>query len=215
MAQGPPRHAISTPDGTHPRRSGRPVKGERSNAGLWRYVAGLDSAVAWRVAAAIVTWAVVCGLQVLVFEHLRPYRPERGLSWSRRVNRKRSYWLRGKVLQHVRHLAGCQGILVVERNPAWTSQACPRCSHLGERFSPGGRGYPSRFRCGHCGWTGDANVVAALNLKKKWDRAFRYPTQEEAAEARRARKGGAAASREGSPETVGANVRSGTDAPAA
>ena len=23
---------------------------------------------------------------------------------------------------------------------------------------PGGRGYPSRFRCGHCGWTGDANV---------------------------------------------------------
>ena len=197
------------------RRSGRPVKGERSNAGLWRYVAGLDSAVAWRVAAAIVTWAVVCGLQVLVFEHLRPYRPERGLSWSRRVNRKRSYWLRGKVLQHVRHLAGCQGILVVERNPAWTSQACPRCSHLGERFSPGGRGYPSRFRCGHCGWTGDANVVAALNLKKKWDRAFRYPTQEEAAEARRARKGGAAASREGSPETVGANVRSGTDAPAA
>ena len=197
------------------RRSGRPVKGERSNAGLWRYIAGLDAAVAWQVAAAIVAWAVVCGLQVLVFEHLRPYRPERGLSWSRRANRKRSYWLRGRVLQHVRHLAACQGILVVERNPAWTSQACPHCSHLGERFSPGGRGYPSRLLCGHCGWTGDANVVAALNLKKKWDRTFRYPTQEEAAESRRAREGGAAASREGSPATVGANVGSRTDAPAA
>ena len=199
------------------KRSGRPVKGERSNAGLWRYIAALDAAVAWRVAAAIVAWAVLLGLQVLVFEHLRPYRPERGLSWSRRTNRKRAYWLRGKVLAHVRHLAACHGILVVERNPAWTSQACPHCSHLGERFSPDGRGYPSRFRCGHCGWTGDANVVAALNLQRKWQRVFRYPTAEErrAAEASRGRKAGAVASREGSPETVGANVRSTTDAPAA
>jgi len=200
------------------KRSGRPVKGERSNAGLWRYVHGLDAAVAWRVAAAIVAWAVASGVQVLVFEHLRPYRPTRGLSWSRRVNRKRSYWLRGQVLAHVRHLALCQGILTVERNPAWTSQACPRCSHLGERFSPDGRGYPSRFRCGHCGWSGDANVVAALNLKRKWDRRFRYPTAEErAAERSRRRKAGAAASREGSREVGllgGANARA-ADAPAA
>jgi len=162
-----------------------------------------------------VTWAVVGGLQVLVLEHLRAHPPERGLSWRRRTKRKRSYGLRGKVLKRVRHLAACHGIVVVERNPAWTSQACPRCSRLGERFSPGGRGYGSRFRCEHCGWEGDANIVAALNLKRKWDRTFRYPTQGEAAEARRARKGGAAASREGSPETVGANVGSGTDAPAA
>ena len=199
------------------RRSGRPIKGERSNAGLWRYIAGLDAAVAWQVAAAIVAWAVFAGLQVLVFEYLRPYRPERGLSWSRRTNRKRAYWLRGKVLAHVRHLALCHGILVVERNPAWTSQACPHCSRLGERFSPDGSGYPSRFRCGHCGWTGDANIVAALNLKRKWDRTFRYPTaaEKQAVEASRRRKAGAAASREGSPETVGANVRSTPDAPAA
>ena len=140
------------------KRSGRPIKGERSNRGLWRYIAGLDAAVAWQVAAAIVAWAVAAGLQVLVFEHLRPYRPERGLSWSRRTSRKRVYWLRGRVLAYVRHLTACQGIVVVERNPAWTSQACSHCIHLGEGFSPGGRGYPSRFRCGHCGWTGDANV---------------------------------------------------------
>jgi putative transposase len=200
------------------RRSGRPVKGERGNAGLWRYIRALDEAVAWQVAAAIVAWAVTLGLQVLVFEYLRRYRPERGLSWSRRVNRKRSYWLRGQVLAHVRHLALCHGILTVERNPAWTSRTCPRCSHLGARFSPDGRGYPSRFRCGQCGWKGDANVVAALNLKRKWDRTFRYPSAEERdAERSRRRKAGAAASREGS-WGVGlpgvANARS-ADAPAA
>ena len=91
------------------KRSGRPIKGERSNRGLWRYIAGLDAAVAWQVAAAIVAWAVAAGLQVLVFEHLRPYRPERGLSWSRRTSRKRAHWLRDQVLAHVRHLAAGQG----------------------------------------------------------------------------------------------------------
>jgi len=156
-----------------------PVKGEHSNASLWRYITGLDASVAWRVAAVIAAWAVSAGLQVLVFEHLCPYRPARDRSWSQRTNRKRADWLRGKVLAHVRHLALCHGILVVERNPAWTSPACPHCSHLGERFSPDGRGDPSRFRCGHCGWTGDANIVAALNLKRKWDRTFRYPSAAE------------------------------------
>ena len=38
------------------RRRGRPVKGERGNAGLWRYIPGLDAAVAWRIAAAINWW---------------------------------------------------------------------------------------------------------------------------------------------------------------
>ncbi len=104
---------------------------------------------------------------------------------------------------------------MVERNPAWTSAACPHGSHLGERFSLDGRGYPSRFRCVHCGGTGDANVVAAWNLKRKWDRTFQYPTQQEAAEARRRRKGGVAASRESPPEMVGANVGGATDAPRA
>ncbi|MDA8064424.1 MAG: hypothetical protein M0031_02790 [Thermaerobacter sp.] len=184
------------------RRSGRAVKGERSNRSLWNYVHNLDDALAWQIAARLVTWAVTLGLQVLVFEHLRPYRPVRGLSWSRRTNRKRSYWLRGKVVKYARHLALIHGILVVERNPAWTSRACPKCHRLAERFSPGGAGYPSRLACGHClapGLAGlrhgDANVAAALNLKPKWDRTFRYPTQEEvkaAAEPRRAGNGGAA-----------------------
>ena len=100
----------------------------------------------------------------------------------------------------MRDLALREGILVVERNPAWTSQACPKCHRLAERFSPSGTGYPSRLHCGHCGWSGDANVAAALNLKLKWDRTFRYPTAAErkAADLRRIRKGGAPAN----PETV-------------
>ena len=184
------------------RRSGRAVKGERSNRSLWNYIRNLDDALAWRIAARLVTWAVTLDLQVLVFEHLRPYRPGRGLSWSRRTNRKRSYRLRGKVVRYARHLALILGILVVERNPARTSLVCPKCHRLAERFSPGGTGYPGRLACGHCPAPGlaglrhgDANGAAALNLKPKWDRTFRYPTKEEvkaAAEPRRAGNGGAA-----------------------
>jgi hypothetical protein len=50
-----------------------------------------------------------------------------------------------------------------------------------------------------------------------WQRVFRHPSAEakRAAEARRGRKAGAAATREGSPATVGAHVGSSTDAPAA
>jgi transposase len=185
--------------------SGTPVKGERSNRALWTYVHNLDASLAWQIAVRIVAWAVAIGLQVLVFEHLRHYRPERGLSWSRRTNRKRSYWLRGQVLRHVRDLALREGILVVERNPAWTSQACPKCHRLAERFSPGVDGYPSRLHCRHCGWSGDANVAAALNLKLKWERRFRYPTKAEreaSVDLRRTRKGGATANAETVPTAV-------------
>ncbi len=77
--------------------SGKPVKGEHSNRSIWNYVKNLDNSLAWQIASAIVTWAILLGLQALVFEYLRPYRPQRGLCWSRRTNRKRSYWLRGKV----------------------------------------------------------------------------------------------------------------------
>ena len=199
--------------------SGTPVKGEHANRNLWRSILHLDDALAWHIAARIVAWAVALRLQVLVFEYLRPYRPERGRSWSRRTNRKRSYWLRGQVLHHVRHLALCNGILVVERNPAWTSQACPQCHRLAERFSPRGTGYPSRLHCGHCGWSGDANVAAALNLKGKWDRTFRDPTVAErkgAADLRRAGNGGATAKTEPIPTVVsaGGGANPHADAPA-
>ena len=40
-----------------PKPSGRPVQGEHSHMGLGRYIAALDSAVAWQGVAAIVTWA--------------------------------------------------------------------------------------------------------------------------------------------------------------
>ena len=66
------------------------------------------------------------------------------------------------------------GILVVRRDMAFTSKACPRCGTYGERFSRrvNGRGPHHTFRCVACGWEGNADPALALNLKKKWDRTF-------------------------------------------
>ena len=82
--------------------------------------------------------------------------------------------MRGRIVQYTRYMALWDGILVVRRDMAFTSKACPRCGTYGERFSRrvNGRGPHHTFRCVACGWEGNADPALALNLKKKWDRTF-------------------------------------------
>lgn len=51
------------------------------------------------------------------------------------------------------------GVEVVAVNPAYTSQTCHVCNHIGLRTE-------KRFKCGHCGWHGDADVNGAINISK-------------------------------------------------
>lgn len=50
-------------------------------------------------------------------------------------------------------------------NPAYTSQTCHQCNHIhptrGESYRSG-----KKFACGHCGWTGDADVNGAKNIAR-------------------------------------------------
>lgn len=77
-------------------------------------------------------------------------------------------------MEFTRYMALWEGILVVRRDPAFISKACPCCGAYGQRFSrrTGGRGPHHTFRCPNCGWEGNADLVGAFNLKKKWDRTF-------------------------------------------
>ena len=160
-------------------------RGERQSIHLWEHISNQGETCARQVASWLTKLAVEHGATVIVFEHLRSYRPakHKGAKNSRtaRQNQKRSYWLRGKIRSYTGDCALAEGILTVERNPAWTSHSCPQCHRLGERFSdsttnPANR---ARFRCEHCKWTGDADVVAALNLHAKWTRTFAYPDKAE------------------------------------
>jgi len=80
----------------------------------------------------------------------------------RRINTWAFYQLR-QFLEYKARLAGVPLILV---SPAYTSQICHQCLHIHPDSARSYRNGKS-FKCGHCGWEGDAdlngaNVIALL-----------------------------------------------------
>jgi IS605 OrfB family transposase len=51
------------------------------------------------------------------------------------------------------------GVDLVAVPPAYTSQTCHACNHIGLRSG-------KRFQCGNCGWHGDADLNGAINISK-------------------------------------------------
>ena len=48
---------------------------------------------------------------------------------------------------------------VIAIPPAYTSQTCHVCNHIGLRSD-------KRFKCGNCDWHGDADLNGAINISK-------------------------------------------------
>lgn len=158
--------------------SGRLQANVHDNVGLWNKVRNIDENAARQVARQIVKFAIDHGAKVVVFEYLRGYRPPKErMSRSGRKNHKRAYWLRGKIVTWVRDLAFREGILTVERNPAYTSQMCPHCHMPGERTG-------HHFTCQNPvhSYRADADFVGMMNLYRKWNGTFVYPRKKRADE---------------------------------
>ncbi len=165
------RHRILTTIFHKRQQSGRLQKDVLDNGDLWQKVQNLDENAARQVAVRIVRFAQAHQAPVIVFEYLRRYhQPKEKMSRARRKNHKRAYWLRGKILRWVRDLAFREGILTVERNPAWTSQMCPQCATLGSR-----QGHHFVCQNPDHAYHADADFVGMMNLYKKWTKTFTYP----------------------------------------
>ncbi|WP_430626330.1 RNA-guided endonuclease TnpB family protein [Sulfobacillus thermotolerans] len=152
---------------------GRPKR--QANHRIWEHLKHREDAIAHQVARQIVDFAKRHGSRVIVFEALSRMKNPKRTGWMKRQNLRRSYWMRGKIMRWVRHMALHEGILVVTRDAQFTSQACPRCGHLGARFCEATRHHrrgKDVFRCYACGWGGNADLVGALNLRKKWLKIF-------------------------------------------
>ncbi len=107
----------------------------------------------------------------MVFEYLRQYQaPRERMSRSGRKNHKRAYWLRGQIVQWVRDVAFREGTLTVERNPAYTSQMCPRTVgvHLKHTFTCSNPDHS---------YTAGADFIGMVNLYRKWKSTFTYPSK--------------------------------------
>ncbi len=157
--------------------SGRLQSGVQDNQALWAKVRNMDDNAARQVARQIVNFAIEHDAHVIVLEYLRGYRaPKEKMSRSGRKNHKRAYWLRGQIMEWVRDLAFREGILTVERNPAYTSQMCPHCQaeyrHVGVRIK-------HTFTCSNPNhhYGADADFVGMMNLYRKWQRTFSYPSK--------------------------------------
>ncbi len=148
--------------------SGKAVKGEHSNQQIWQHVRRMNEEAAHQVAARIVAICARYPGCVLLFERLRKIK-QGSASKSKRMNRRQSNHLRGKINQYTKDKSYAQGTVTVEVNPWGTSQHCSRCGARGERFSlvagervkwKGGK----LFWCPKCHYQANADHNGSSNL---------------------------------------------------
>jgi len=76
---------------------------------------------------------------------------------SKRQKIELNRWSFYQLRQYLSYKAQMLGVKLIAINPAYTSQTCNTCHHIGKRNG-------KRFRCENCGNIADADVNAALNI---------------------------------------------------
>ena len=108
----------------------------QDNRNYWRHINAMDEYEAHRISRRIVDFSVLHHASVIVFEHLANFRPSKG-KYSTRGNKRRSYWLRGRIFRFTKYKAWNEGQLTCRTNPAHTSDLCYRDSTKLVRYTPG------------------------------------------------------------------------------
>jgi IS605 OrfB family transposase len=73
---------------------------------------------------------------------------------------EKSQWAFYQLLRFIRYKAALLGIIVVEVNPAYTSQDCSRCGD-------GNTADKKSYVCGYCGHTDHRDANAAFNIAQR------------------------------------------------
>ncbi|MFH1627387.1 MAG: transposase [Pseudomonadota bacterium] len=73
---------------------------------------------------------------------------------------QRSQWSFYQLLQFILYKAALRGVMVIEVDPAYTSQECSRCHKLSK---PNGK----IFRCAHCGHNDHRDANAAFSISQR------------------------------------------------
>ena len=98
---------------------------------------------------------------LVVLEDLRRLRDS--ARKGREFNKKLALWFYRRVQSCIEYEVRERGLRVVKVSPRGTSSKCPRCSS--KLVDDGYR----ILRCRNCGFTGDRDVVATINLNRKLD----------------------------------------------
>ena len=79
---------------------------------------------------------------------------------SRKQRNRFSTWSKGLLLERLSIKLAEKGIKETIVNPAYTSQICCKCNHLGNRKG-------KEFKCSNCNLSIDADFNASINIKKR------------------------------------------------
>ena len=79
---------------------------------------------------------------------------------SRKQQNRFSTWTKGILLERLSVKLAENGITETIVNPAYTSQVCCKCNHLGNRKG-------KEFKCSNCNLNIDADFNASINIKKR------------------------------------------------
>jgi IS605 OrfB family transposase len=159
------------------------AENEQDNADLWRKIRNADEQIAHLVSAHIVQFAAEQRASILVFEHLGNLKPEKG-KYSRRGNRKRAFWMKGRIFNFAKYKAWNRGIITSRVNPRHTSRECHRCHALIVRYAAGQpvSGYTPGTPlclCPQCHMRGNADRNASLVIGQRLiERSERSPAKE-------------------------------------
>ena len=80
----------------------------------------------------------------------------------KKVNRRLSSWIRGKIQDRIAFKALAEGFRHEQVNPAYGSQSCPLCEFVDQ-----GNRMGDRFQCLHCRHEDTADRIAALNYARR------------------------------------------------
>ena len=109
----------------------------------------------------LVAWAESVGSRRIVMENLADIREaslEKGKKFRASVHR----WPYAMAQFFVSYKAQAKGIAFELVNPKNTSRGCPCCGHVDKRNRNG-----LKFRCVLCGFRGDADRVASINIRNR------------------------------------------------
>jgi IS605 OrfB family transposase len=81
-------------------------------------------------------------------------------------SRRKAAWV--DIWRAIAQRAEARGVPVTQVNRAYTSVTCPQCQHRSRENRPA----RASFRCVRCGFSGHADVVAAMNIRAKADGSF-------------------------------------------
>lgn len=106
--------------------------------------------------------AIICEAKslnaILAIEDLTGIRERTNQQPRNKTERRRSNsWAFYQLRQFLEYKSLRDGVEVIAVPPAYTSQTCHCCNHIGLRSD-------KVFKCGHCGWHGDADLNGAINI---------------------------------------------------